>query len=532
MTNNPNHTLDDTAHDAPRLLDGGVAVRRRNTTRGRPRTTGTGACDRCHRATNKIRITWPDGRICGICYHQAMRCHGPCTRCGQHRLLPGRDIDGGMLCGPCSHIDDLTCTRCGTEAEHYRKGICARCALSDDLATLLLTRPGDPAAMATLHTGMTAADRPESLLTWMRSPTVRDLLTRLGAGDIPLNHPGLDAEPASRAVEHLRALLEAHGLLPGRDHYLALFESWLTAKLARLSDPRIRQPVDQFARWHHLARIRRASRPGQASRGPVHTAKQEITEVIKFLTWLHTEHDRFLEQATQLDVEEYLAAGPTTRHLIRTFFVWRAHNHLPPAITIGFRQPSHEPLLTQDQRLTWIRRCLTNEDDTRTYRVAAILLLLFAQPLVRVAAMTVDQVQLTDDGPVLTLGRDPIPVPEPFATLLLEHLATRPNLRTTNTGGSQWLFPSTRGGRHLHPNTVMDRLRDLGIDLQAARSTALHELVANAPAPIVAEMLGYSYQVTERHTQHVATTYSRYASSNGRATDRHPQPVTHSNGWG
>jgi hypothetical protein len=108
--------------------------------------------------------------------------------------------------------------------------------------------------------------------------------------------------------------------------------------------------------------------------------------------------------------------------------------------------------------------------------------------------MTVDQVQLTDDGPVLSLGRDPIPVPVPFATLLLEHLAACSNLRTTNTGGSRWLFPSTRGGRHLHPNTLMDRLRGLGIDLQGARSTALHEMVANAPAPIVAEMLGYSYQ--------------------------------------
>jgi hypothetical protein len=51
----------------------------------------------------------------------------------------------------------------------------------------------------------------------------------------------------------------------------------------------------------------------------------------------------------------------------------------------------------------------------------------------------------------------------------------------------------------------------LGIDLKAARTSALHDLVTKAPAPIVAEMLGYSYQVTERHAQHAATNYHHYA---------------------
>jgi hypothetical protein len=58
----------------------------------------------------------------------------------------------------------------------------------------------------------------------------------------------------------------------------------------------------------------------------------------------------------------------------------------------------------------------------------------------------------------------------------------------------------------------MKRLRGLGIDLQAARTSALRGLVAQAPPPVVAQMLGYSYQITEHHAREAATTYSRYVA--------------------
>jgi hypothetical protein len=57
--------------------------------------------------------------------------------------------------------------------------------------------------------------------------------------------------------------------------------------------------------------------------------------------------------------------------------------------------------------------------------------------------------------------------------LVRDHLAARPNLRTANTNGSPCLFPGTRAGRHLHPNSIMDRLRSLGIDLLGTRNAAL-----------------------------------------------------------
>lgn len=43
----------------------------------------------------------------------------------------------------------------------------------------------------------------------------------------------------------------------------------------------------------------------------------------------------------------------------------------------------------------------------------------------------------------------------------------------------------------------MMRIRDLGVDLLGARNAALRSLVTEAPPPLVAEMLGYSYAVTQ-----------------------------------
>jgi hypothetical protein len=61
-------------------------------------------------------------------------------------------------------------------------------------------------------------------------------------------------------------------------------------KAAVVTDPAVRGPVEQFATWHHLRRLRQASVPGQGSAPAVRYAKQEITEAIKFLTWLHSTH--------------------------------------------------------------------------------------------------------------------------------------------------------------------------------------------------------------------------------------------------
>ena len=375
--------------------------------------------------------------------------------------------------------------------------------------------PAHPALVA-LVDALCAAKRPESILIWKRSPKVQALLRGLADGTITLTHDGLDACGEGREVDHLRALLQHHGLLPHRDVYLARFEQWIAAKLTGLPEE-VAKPVERFATWHHLRRIRTKAAAGQPTRGPVHSPKQEITETVKFLTWLHQTRQRTAATCTQLDVAEWLATGPTTRTLIRTFFVIAKKTRLNTAVTIRHRAARTSPSLSQDQRLAWIKELLTGTSETLPYRVAGLLLLLYAQPLVKVVTLRTDD--LIDATGVLRikLGTHPVDVPQPFAHLLRAHLASRPNLQTGAGPDSPWIFPSTRAGRHLHPNTVMDRLRDLGIRLLGARNRAIAELVLDVPPSLVADALGYSHQVAFKHADSAAEPWARYAGRRPRS---------------
>ncbi|MGH3850402.1 MAG: hypothetical protein ACRDRT_11990, partial [Pseudonocardiaceae bacterium] len=263
--------------------------------------------------------------------------------------------------------------------------------------------------------------------------------------------------------------------------------------------------------WHHLRKIRAKITRGQQVRGSVHYAKQEITETGRLLSWLH-EQATTLAACTQGQIDQWLSEGPSTRTAARTFINWARHNRHTTDVLIPARAPRSAPLITHETRLDWLARCLREQPDTLTYRAAATLLPLYAQPLVRIAAMRCDQIIPGPDGISILLGSEPAAVPSPFAELLIEIINNRPNLQTGNTGTSPWLFPSTRAGQHPHPNTIMVRLRDLSIDLRGARNAALRELVQQVPPPIVASQLGYSPQITLRHAKLAAQPDARYAA--------------------
>nr|WP_300397523.1 hypothetical protein [uncultured Rhodococcus sp.] len=55
-------------------------------------------------------------------------------------------------------------------------------------------------------------------------------------------------------------------------------------------------------------------------------------------------------------------------------------------------------------------------------------------------------------------------------------------------------------------------MRDLGIDRKAARVVALRHLVSTTPPAVVATMLGYSYQITEKHAARSGRKCTTYAN--------------------
>jgi hypothetical protein len=90
-------------------------------------------------------------------------------------------------------------------------------------------------------------------------------------------------------------------------------------------------------------------------------------------------------------------------------------------------------------------------------------MLLYAQPISRILRLTTDDVIRDGDDVLLRLRTPPSPVREPFAGLLLEHLASRENTMTATNPNCTWLFPGRRAAQPLHPTTLGRQLSTLGI---------------------------------------------------------------------
>lgn len=480
-------------------------------TRGRPRSTGEYTCDRCARKCAKIAVHWPDGAICGICHAEAVRRHGQCPGCGVERLLPGLNNDGSPICVECAGIRQrFECTRCGKERARFRRGTCIECALRDDFEALFGATPSP--AIRKLVAALMKADRQESIYSWMNGRQASKLLASIADGSLEISHAGLDAAPIGKHVEHLRSILTAEGIIEARDEDLHRFELWNPTKLAGLH-PDDYSAVQRFARWHHLRRIRIKSRGNEDTHAAVHSAKQEITAAIKLANWLRSERESSLTELNQHLLDDWLSTGPTTRFTVRTFVIFGVTQKILPAVEAPHRVARSTRRVGNSERINWIARCLSDKTTSTSTRTAALLLLLYAQPITRIAAMKLDAIHDDPTQMTINFSDEPTPVPDPFAHLIREHLGNRARSRTRSAGETNYLFPGMRGGTHLTRTHLMNCLRDFGIDLLGMKNQAIDDLVMEMPAPLVADQLGYSQQITAIHADYVGTKYMHYVAN-------------------
>lgn len=483
-------------------------------------------CARCHRALCshhakvklrdpriQVRKYWPEGAICVACHAQAVNTHGQCADCGTNRLLPGRRIsDGNPVCTDCAGgLGDFTCRRCGQEEAPYRVDACARCVLTDRLTELLDDGSGAVLPeLEPLFQLIRTMSWPSSRLTWLRRKGPASVLSALARGEVPLTHGGISTLRPWRSVIYLRDLLIDCGVLPPVDRFLLLFEQWLSGWLVRISNPEHRRLLERFATWHVLRRLRLSAREQPINSYRANNARRLLRVSALFLDDL-AEHGRRLDECTQADIDRWFTAGSSDRKTSREFLRWARQQRELPRLHLPTTQPSAAAPLSQHERLAHIRRVLTDEAIPDADRVLALLILLYAQPLIRIARLTTDDIIRGDDEVLLRLGDPPTSVPQPFAEVLTRYLNNRLNLTTAGGATNPFLFPGRRTGQPLHTTSLRLRLRNLGLPNLDGRTAAIRQFVLQAPAPVIAGMLGYHPNTTELLAAEAGATWKRYA---------------------
>ena len=343
---------------------------------------------------------------------------------------------------------------------------------------------------------------------------------------MPLTHDTLDTLDAlgpDRSVEHLRALLTASGALPDHDRSLDRLEDFFERHVERIGDPADRKTVRAWLRWQVLPRLRRRADSQSSMAHSANNARGALRAVTDLIDGIAS-RGRNLQTATQTDLDAWFAHPGAQRWLARPFLAWaHQHKHLASNLQLPPTPKRPAPELDDPQRWALARRLVADDTLPVDNRVAAALVVLYGQPLSRVARLTTNDLRAGADGTVnVTVDGRPMPLLEPFATLIGQ-LPTRRTNGVTDQIPSIWLFPGGHAGKHVNPVILGHRLRAIGVESRNMRNSARAQLVTEIPPAVLGNLIGISPATASRWATLTNTNWNAYAG--GQAAS-HPPPRT------
>jgi hypothetical protein len=463
-----------------------------------------------------VEVVWAAGPACTTCRYRVLETKGVCEGCGQSRRIDPRDSSGSVLCSDCAGLPALAvCQGCGGEDRIWRHQRCFACNLAARLDSVLAGPDGDLAShLAPLSAALIDTDSPRQVLRWLANPRVESVLAGLARGDLALNHDTLDRIGDGHWVAHLRQVLVASGVLDERDETVAALETWVEHQLELVDNAEDRHLVAAYATWWVIRRRRyRQARGFTTGRGHDHTA---IARAIEFLAWLRSHH-KTLAVCTQADIDLWLASGPVGRREARGFIRWARRQRLCDQIDIVHRRdPLPVPTADVTELAATARRLLSDDTVNLADRVAGLLLILYGQPVTRIAALETSHVGEVGNLTTLNLGVTPIELPEPFGQLVRHLARSRDGYAVVADPNSRWLFPGGRPGRPIGATQLQIRLNRLGIRTRAARTTMLLELAGELAPAVIADMLGLCPGTAVRWVKAASGDWNAYAAARAR----------------
>lgn len=152
-------------------------------------------------------------------------------------------------------------------------------------------------------------------------------------------------------------------------------------------------------------------------------------------------------------------------------------------------------------------------------RVAACLVLLYAQQVTKIVALTADDLTATTEGTYLHLGPEPVLVLPPLDGLVRQLPVEKPFGAARTLADERWLFPGKTAGHHQHPVSMQGRLNRLGITTRVSRNTAMLHLAATVPPAVFASLIGLSISTATRWAEHAGGNWTTYAAIRRAAGD-------------
>jgi len=421
----------------------------------------------------------------------------------------------------CYQAPLVDCTVCGQHALGRRttkngKAWCFACQATDRIDRLLAGPDGTiPTGIKQVRDVLVGTGRPRSILSNWNNIESLSLLAKLARQHDQLSHELLDTERDRFSVGYLRALLVATGALPERDEHATRLRRFAARVIDEVAQPRHRQVLSRYARWHVVARAK-PDRHGQLSPAVADRCRQEIRAAQRFLDHLEG-GGRTVDDCAQADLDAWLAKSRGRQIRFPRWLLDNGHltgSVLPDAV------PAAGPRgqVDQDEHWALVRRMLHDSAVASVEdRAAGGLVLLYAQPVSKIVALTTDDLIVGEDGTYLRLGPEPLQLLPPLDALITSLPIPKSFGAASTLADERWLFPGKWAGHHQHPTSLMGRLNRLGITTRASRNAALLHLAATVPPAVFASLIGINVSTATKWAEHAGSNWTTYASVRSNA---------------
>lgn len=322
-----------------------------------------------------------------------------------------------------------------------------------------------------------------SLERWLHKSKCAMVLRELADGTLPLTAEAIITRARSgQSVAFLLSLLVRSGVLPELDVEGTRFTHWLNDWLDGIDHPEDRLILRRYCTWE-LLRSTRALRIASSPASGFQRQRTALKYCAAFLGEIRS-HQETLATFPQRLLDAHLTDSPSQRDALAPFTRW-LRKHRLSTLRVEFRAHRLEGRdYASDHRWQMARRFLSDADMDPKTRAAGLLVLLYGIQLTRIVTITRAQVDTSSQPVTLTVGAEPIEVPEILGDAIVELVDA------TKGHPEGWLFPGRNPGRHLTPGPLRRRLRAEGLLAGSARTTALIELTRQLHPRIVSDLLG------------------------------------------
>lgn len=272
----------------------------------------------------------------------------------------------------------------------------------------------------------------------------------------------------------------------------------------------MRGVLTRYARWHVVGRARtdRHSRiaPNAAAR-----CRGDIDIAFAFLNRL-TSGGYDLDDCPQAHLDAWITVDRSRR---LGFIRWLKRGGYLSKVQLPEPVPAKDPahVIDPEEQLALARRLLHEPSSASVEdRAAACLLLLYAQPVAKIAALTTSDIDVRDGETYLSLGAEPLLLIPPLDELVTALPAAKPFGTASMLADSRWLFTGKNAGTHLHPASLMRRMHRLGVEARTSRNTALLHLASTTPPAVFASLVGVSIGTATRWAGLAGASRNRYAT--------------------